>query len=507
MTQEDAPTRRPAIAIGERLRGPRMAWLLIGIGAAARIYLYGRNRSLWLDEASFAESLVSRSWNELMLPLFNGQAAPFGFAAAEIAVVQAVGSSEYALRLIPLLCGVFTLPLFYLLAKRLLGRQSANFALAVIALSSGLIYYSSELKPYAGDAFLATALLLAAAYYFDRPGSNARLGLLAGLGVVALWFSYPAVFILGGIAVAMVFAWAAEFDWRRVSRDVVGLWLSWGVSFLAHYRLWISGQVSDEAMQSFWTGMYLPLPAYSVAALKWLYALPFNMLSSPTGFVRPGVALAVLIIGLVVFLHKRRAVYVAVIAPLVLVLIANALRVYPLGGRLFVFTMPTLALLLGAGADRLVAAGGKASRWPAQVIIAIALLSLLAGAADQLNSPLKEEMRPVVGYLGAHHEPGDQIYVYYISRFAFDYYVSQQSLGDLDYIAGSNHRDHPEDFAEEFRRLWPDGGRVWVVASHVWGSAEGTAERDAFLKWFEENGQKLDSFEAKRAAIYLYDLR
>jgi hypothetical protein len=156
-------TPRTAAPAWQRLWTLGVPLVLLLLGTAVRLRQYAGARSLWLDEAFLAESLTTRGPVELVSePLAYSQSAPLGWLLAVRSVVAVAGTSEQALRLVPLLCGLAALPLAWLLARRLLpaGAESAAVpvVVALVALSPPLIGYSNELKPYSAD--VAAVLLV-----------------------------------------------------------------------------------------------------------------------------------------------------------------------------------------------------------------------------------------------------------------------------------------------------------------------------------------------------------
>ncbi len=480
----------------------RLAWLIIGLGIIFHLYLYTVNRSLWLDEAYIVEGIITRSWSDLLTPLPNNQAAPLGFVAVEVAVTQALGTSEYALRLFPLLCGVLTLPLFYLLARRVLDGYATHFALAVVAFSPRFAYYSSDVKPYAGDALFATACLLAAVWYFDNPRSFRRLMVLTGAGAVALWFSYPAAFVLGGTGAAMLVGWLRLPDRRTMGRDLLVVAVFWGVSFLVHYRIWMAIQVTDEFLVTFWDHAFLPFPPWSGAALKWLFHLPFQVLINPTGFVYPGVACGFLIVGLLVFVRSRSLSSLTVLLPVGLLLLASAIEKYPAWGRLLVFALPVIALLLGAGVGLLLRAAGTRHRLLAVCMVGIAMLPLLYAAGKQAANPFREELRPVVAWVQNNSEPDDVIYVYHRAQYALRYYIERDRHLDWRYVAGDDHREDLQSYLDEVDRFRGEE-RVWLIFTE--DAIGGARDKALLLLWLDRHGVRLDAIEMVGASAYLYD--
>src|SRR5512139_456910 len=92
--------------------------LLFLAGILLRLRQYLTGRSLWMDEAMLALNIVNRSFGELLKPLDYDQGAPLGFLMVEKLFNLLLGRSEYALRLFPLLVGILSIWLFYLLLKR-----------------------------------------------------------------------------------------------------------------------------------------------------------------------------------------------------------------------------------------------------------------------------------------------------------------------------------------------------------------------------------------------------
>jgi asparagine N-glycosylation enzyme membrane subunit Stt3 len=65
-----------------------------------------------------ALNIVNRGFADLFKPLEYDQGAPIGFLLVEKIFNLFLGRNEYALRLFPLILGLLSLWLFYLLLKR-----------------------------------------------------------------------------------------------------------------------------------------------------------------------------------------------------------------------------------------------------------------------------------------------------------------------------------------------------------------------------------------------------
>jgi uncharacterized membrane protein len=123
-------------------------------------------RSLWLDEAMLALNIVNRSFFELFKPLDYDQGAPIGFLMAEKVFNVLFGRNENALRLFPLILGLLSLWLFYLVLKHFVHGTNLVIALALFAFNPHINYSSSDVKQYTLVLFVIITLLLDTISYF-----------------------------------------------------------------------------------------------------------------------------------------------------------------------------------------------------------------------------------------------------------------------------------------------------------------------------------------------------
>jgi hypothetical protein len=231
---------------GTDLRGPtKFEWMILAYGFLVRLTQYLPNRSLWLDEAQLALNIVNRSFVQLLKPLDNGQGAPIGFLMVQRSVVQALGPNEYQLRLVPFLCGVISLLLFFHLAKQSVSRKAVPIALGLFATSLPLIYYSAEAKQYSSDVAITLLLSSAAIYYASARLTFWRVALFGILGATSVWFSHPAAFVLAGIGLSLVLFCPAEERSMRLGRLSI-VFLLWGVSLGACYLLFLRRLSADQ---------------------------------------------------------------------------------------------------------------------------------------------------------------------------------------------------------------------------------------------------------------------
>lgn len=97
-----------------------LCWIIILFGLVLRLYQYGLDRSLWLDEALIATNFIDKTLIELLQPPLDytdGLITPPGFLVITKLLTALFGLNDWILRLFPLFSGLLALLLFYRLAQ------------------------------------------------------------------------------------------------------------------------------------------------------------------------------------------------------------------------------------------------------------------------------------------------------------------------------------------------------------------------------------------------------
>jgi hypothetical protein len=170
-----------------------VAIVALGLLLRARGYLFpGPGNAFWLDEASWAISLIDDPLKDLLI-------RPIGFMGITKVLVKIFGAREATFRLLAWLGGLITVLLLPALAKRLF-RSAASRLLfvAVIVLAPSAIDLSKEFKPYAlGIAVHAGMMFLALKY--QELGTQRALLVVCGLIGVSVFFTQDAIFAYPGL--------------------------------------------------------------------------------------------------------------------------------------------------------------------------------------------------------------------------------------------------------------------------------------------------------------------
>lgn len=517
----------------------KLHWSIISIGVALRLIQYFLNRSLWIDEAFLALNITERSLPELLFqPLAYNQAAPIGFLLLEKLVTQGLGSSEYALRFVPLIAGIASLFLFYAVAKWFSRSLTVTIALALFAISDRLIYFSSELKQYSSDVAIALLLFWAITRFEAR--MTVLSSILVGiLGAIAIWFSHPAVFVLAELGSILAIENFIHQQWLKLSKIAAACSL-WAVSFVSFYWISLKPLTQNEVLSDSWgsKGTFMPLPPLSLSDFRWFIDTFFEVFRNPLGFYLAGIAALAFMIGLTTSFAKKRKKVLWLISPILVTLIASGLNKYPFREQLLLFIIPFVLLLIAEGVQETITQTQQKIS-----IISISLIILLfihpvCSAALNLVNPnnaqhpfqrVREDIKPVLAYLNQQWQKGDITYLYYASQYQFKYYANRfgfdlQPEGKTvqnappgtwfepalssyppELIVGHYFRKNLTDLNDEIARLIGHD-RVWLVFSHVHDRRSALDEEDLFLFRLDSIGKRLDAFQALEASAYLYDL-
>lgn len=492
---------------------PRLPWTIIYFGILVRAVQYLSNRSLWNDEAALALNIVNRSYLELLQPLDYDQGAPIGFLFIEKLAIQLFGDNEYSLRLFPILAAIISLFLFYKLAKQCLQPQAAIIALTLFSTLHIWLEYATEVKQYSSDVAIAVLLCLVLIQINSKKLSFTQILTFGIVGAIAIWFSYPASFVLAGIGISYLLVSLFENNLLKTIK-LLGIYTIWILSFIYFYFVSLKNLASKEDLYKSWASRGT-FPA-NFLDINWFFTSFIEFFHKPLGFPDIFLWLAILafIVGCISLFLNNKEILLILLSPLFITYLAAYLHKYPFDGRLVLFLIPFFILLIGEGITVIKRKTNFTFFAKIGIFVLILLLVPPLGTASYLifKPYQKQEIRPVISYLKNHQQAKDIIYVYQRAEYQFKYYANKFGYQEGDYILGIDDLDKIDGQGTseaEWQRYKSDldklrgKKRVWIIFSHVrsWDK-----ESERITEYLDQFGKQIDVFKQEGSFVYLYNL-
>src|SRR3989339_991742 len=125
---------------------------IISLGLGLRLFILASRGSLWFDEA-FSAHFAALDVGQMLHYLRFENNPPLYFILLHF-WIKLFGNSELALRLPSIIFGVASIPMIYILGKRLHSSTAGLFASFLLAISSFQVFYSVETRMYSLYLFL-----------------------------------------------------------------------------------------------------------------------------------------------------------------------------------------------------------------------------------------------------------------------------------------------------------------------------------------------------------------
>jgi mannosyltransferase len=427
-------------------RAATWLWAITALGAVLRLVMLG-HKSFWLDE--IASVVITRlSGHAFWAMLWHAE----GNMALYYVLLRPwlyFGLSEASVRVLSALAGIASIPLMYVLGRRLFGQSTARLAALFFALNACSIAVSQEARGYS----LLVFGVLASTYLLVRLVERPTFALACAYGVVTgltLYCHYFGLFVPAAQAISLVALPRDRRPWKQlaIAASIVALaalpvlWMihiqdighiTWvrRPSWLELYHLGAylaagSGKVVGAALQL----LDLALLGLFLRTLKslgrnrehdlqcWRYALTASCLFTPViisllvSIVRP------------VFYH-----------------------------RFLIIGLPAWVLMTAAGAEEIRSRALRGS-----VIAGVCVLSLASAMASY--SRVQEDWRGVTRYLIAQAHSEDRVLYYQPEGyFAVENYRNWLPGGSAPRPLGVGVNPANDDWEKQIN----GAPRVWLV--------------------------------------------
>ena len=516
--------QKPKISVALKHVGRWMPFIVLLLGLLPRMSRFFLYRTLWIDEALHAHVITQSSYSELLQPFHPLLCiAPTGYWLAEKISTEILGENEFAFRLYPFLCGATSLFLFERLVKKHATPVGGIISLALFACSWGLIFYTGEVRPYAGDVLFGLLIAYLAMMLMEIRGHRFVYWALGITGCVLPWFSYTSVFVLAGAGITIgVFLLKKKETRPLIYVITIGVfWLaSWAVNYLTQMRPIYAGDSYKKVMMYFSVDnnpsgnefvAFPPFPPSSAQDMLWLPHMIVDFFDFPCGITFIRLAIIVAVIGCTVCLRRKPYHFMLLILPWLFVIMACYLHFYPLRHRYIVFLAPSAFLFIGTGLGFLLEK--PKLRLLGVPILILLLVHPLANAVRLTHSPTKyQDLDSLIQIINQNWETEDIIYVPFPTTLSFQYCAPRHGIDPARCVLQPYYPEYPTPqekvelesrlfpwtsprfcYEEQFKQL-KGHGRVWVPMQY-WGAPEG----------FEPD-YVTQSYHTHDAVLTLYDL-
>ena len=548
---EKKATGTPILNYGSIVNQKTLIWSIIWIGVFIRVFHFLDNRSLWRDEVYLATNIIELDLFKLAFSILEyEQKASVGFLWLSKLGVMLFGKGEMALRLFPLVSGILSLFVFLPVARHFLKPLGVVVAMVILSFAPPLVFHAVEAKQYSTE-LLASVVVLYLFIKYQNKFDIASLTVWGFAGVLVLFFSLSSIFVLAGIAISVSLFYLLEKKWKPLFLSLIPFTI-WLAGFVLYYMVFLYKYADSEWLIHWFKvrGAFMPLVPSSVADVKWFVHTFYNIPRYPLGLMwidlshpnpvihvllrLPFLAMVFLVIGSWKFYKEDKRIFLVMILPILLTLLASGLEIYPFYERLIVFLAPIFILFIALGCtfttEKLAKYGNWKYAFPA-FLLAVPVISSAHQVinTDRFGDYKRSQQRSAFLYVNEKIQPGDIVYVNWNSEHAYRFYKNSYDL-KFDVIEGKDPRfisanyqeymDHLKPDLEELKgqkrvwlvyhkRVWEkmgdfDGQPVWYYQEKEEGGIGGGGE---FLhKEFARMGTEVDLYETGEFSVSLFDL-
>ncbi len=395
------------------------------------------NRSFFLDEANLARNVVEKTTAQFFSTLDYDQYAPPLFLVETKMIVEALGVRDYVFRLLPFICGLLSLYLFWQLLKRWgLSLVGQIYGLGLLSFSELAIRYSTEFKQYSSDTLIAVALLWWTLDEANEDFDKYRIVFWILAGVIGMWYSMPAVFMLSGVASYFLCCnWKEKRMWPLL---IVGL--CWAGSFLAYYILILNADIGNETLQDFHDRYFIKFLPLSFDNYHQNFELVVSIFRSALDKSTVSIVFGLLMFCLGVrflFINMLSRFYLLLI-PIVALLVVSSLQFYSLIPRMTLFILPSIILVVIVGLDRLWGSTSVRGRLVLGLLVCFSLVNK-KGLNFFMESLDFGDTKTVLRFLEKNKHPEETVYVHHSLLPSYFFYTE---LSDSKYVVPHSIHGH-----------------------------------------------------------------
>lgn len=447
-----------------------------------------------MDEANLARNYSIKSLLELWQPLDYQQYAPPIFNSIEQFSILLLGNTEYSLRFFPLISGISTLLLFYHFCKKYIDIRWQWFPLTLLAFSPNFIQYATEVKQYSTDAAVTLGILALAHSLPFQQFRKKNVLTWSLVGIVAVWLSMPAAFVLSGVGVYWFYTFVKtknnELLWMFIPFAI------WLISFMIYFFSILNTDAAGENLKDYHQNFFFPLIPLSTSDWHFLKEILISFFRTSLGSTTLSIIWAIVsFLAGGYFLYKNKTgQFWLFLSPILASLLASSLEYYSLIPRLTLFFIPIILLFIGIGTANILAVAHRNLK-PVLVVLLLVILFNKQSLSYFAEPLLIDEIKPVMVYVKSKYTDDEKLFVHHNAVPAYTYYTQF-----------SKHKLQFSSTSKAFLATWSDKlslnneKRVWFIFSFPQDH-----EINEALSILKKEGKLIDQFRLKGSSCYLFE--
>lgn len=464
-----------------------------------RIISYLDVKPLWHDEAPIALTVIKNGFLSMFDNIEANQKAPFFFWIFTKFTGQFGNYNELSLRVFPFVCSVLSVFCFYVFSRRILNNKIAviiaNF---IFAVDYRLLYFSSELKQYAGDVLFFMLAVLVFDNMSKKLFSAKTAFLYVIFSIILVLNSFPACFVIIGFILYKVFRLKKEEKDSFLVANII-LFLA---SFAYFVRFLLDKYITEMNYQTeYWASGFINFQDNINTFIDLFGYLFYPMLFTIIGIV-------FFVYGTVVILKEKQNINYIILLSLLAVIIASLLKIYPLYNRTCLYLIPVILVIMLKPLDLT-----KTEHISSiQKIYIISLIVTLVFSFRYMyhmrydkkiigtNIYAEWNAKDTLKYIQNNYENGNVIFIDKPSKLQFEYYKRYFNFYPENVIEHNYMDETEEHFLDFINSELKPNNTYYFYCIHTWNRDKNKSKY--LFKWKENNKEYIkDVFKAKRSFV------
>ena len=466
--------------------------LIFILGLILRLKGYISNPSLWHDESALGWNILNKTYIELFGKLRFLQIAPPLFLTVtklNLFIFDGynnVYKSDLILRTFPFICGVCSMPMFYLVAKKLFNSKwTIASGLTLFAFNPILINYSFEFKPYSTDvlfSLIALYILLNIDFKTDTLKTIVKKSLILA---ILPWFSFASTFVI--IAGIMTLSFK-----RTNTKLFMAILIPLILSAFLYLKIFIINSYTNNSygMLNFWQNQFVKYDLSNLAQLN-SENLNFFFINLPHFPII--ILVPCIIAGFILFIKDKKYTFVIISILTYSVLISvSIMKYYPYSRRMVLFLIPLLIFYIAKITD--------IKKWLASwLIFILILIPHFIFAINFINSKTINKgdfARTIIQIISENTEPDEVIVISEGSNSDYFYYNYFYNLKNkIEYLKPNISKG--ETNSTLLNRL--PKGKYWLFLSYDYNTMFENIKE--ITSWADENGKIIFKTQSTQSTL------